>query len=107
MYARVAQVRIQPQRIEEATRIYADNVVPALETQPGFKGALLLTQPESGRGISITLWESERDRTTGELNGFYQTQLTHFAGMFTETPVREAYEVAISTQGERTEAQRA
>jgi heme-degrading monooxygenase HmoA len=101
MYARVAQVRIQPRRIDEATRIYADNVVPALESQPGFRGALLLTQPESGRGISITLWESQADRTAGEVSGFYQTQLAHFAGMFTETPVRDAYEVAISTHGDR------
>lgn len=97
MYARVAQVRIQPQRIEEAIRIYAGDVVPALEAQPGFTGALLLTQPESGRGISITLWESKQDRTTGEVTGFYQTQLTHFTGMFSETPVREAYDVAIAT----------
>ena len=95
MYARVAQVRIQPEQVDEAARIYRDEVVPALETQPGFKGALLLTQPESGRGISITLWDTEADRTAGEVGGFFQTQLAHFAGMFTETPVRDAYQVAI------------
>jgi heme-degrading monooxygenase HmoA len=95
MYARVAQVKIQPQRVQEAIRIYQEGVVPALKTQPGFKGAELLVQPESGRGISITLWETEAARTAGEVGGFYQSQLQRFAGMFTETPVRDAYEVPI------------
>lgn len=95
MYARVAQVKIQSERIDEAIEIYQRSVVPALEGQPGFKGALLLTQPESGRGISITLWETEGHRTAGEVGGFYQEQIARFAGMFTETPVREAYEVPI------------
>src|SRR5690606_7846697 len=66
MYARIAQVRIQPERVAEATAIYRDEVVPALEAQRGFRGVLLLTQPEIGRGISITLWETEADRTAGE-----------------------------------------
>jgi len=95
MYARVAQVRIQPERVPDATRIYAEHVVPALETQPGFHGALLLTQPETGRGISITIWETESHRIAGEVGGFYQAQLAEFAGMFTETPVRDAYQVSI------------
>ena len=95
MYARVSQVTIQPDRISEATEIYQDRVVPALEAQKGFKGAVLLTQPESGRGISITLWDTEADRTAGEVGGFYQAQLARFAGMFTEIPVRDAYKVAI------------
>ena len=43
MYARVSQVKIQPDRISEATEIYQYLVVPALEAQQGFKGALLLT----------------------------------------------------------------
>jgi heme-degrading monooxygenase HmoA len=96
MYARVAQVRIQPERVAEAIAIYEKRVVPALTEQAGFRGVLLLTQPESGRGISITLWDSEEDRTSGEVSGFYQAQLAQFAGMFSESPVRDAYEVAIS-----------
>jgi heme-degrading monooxygenase HmoA len=98
MYARLAQVRIQPERIAEAIEIYRTSVVPALEQQPGFAGALLLTQPETGRGISITLWESEEARTAGEVGGFYQEQLARFAGMFTETPVRDAYQVALDAR---------
>lgn len=96
MYARVAQVRIQPDRISEASEIYRSSVVPALQSQAGFEGALLLAQPDSGRGISITIWETEADRTAGEVGGFYQEQLTRFAGMFTETPVRDVFEVVVS-----------
>jgi heme-degrading monooxygenase HmoA len=95
LQARVSQVRIRPEQMEEAAQIYEQFIVPALKQQPGFSGALLLTQPESGRGISITLWDSEESRTAGEVGGFYQEQIAHFAGMFTETPVRDAFEVAV------------
>lgn len=95
MYARVAQVRIRPEQVPEATRIYREGVVPALRQQAGFRGAELLVQPESGRGISITFWESEAARTAGEVGGFYQEQLQRFAGMFTESPVRDAFEVSV------------
>jgi heme-degrading monooxygenase HmoA len=95
MYARLSQVRIQPAQVADATRLYQTTVIPALESQPGFMGAMLLTQPETGRGISITLWKSAEHETAGEVSGFYQSQLAQFAGMFTETPVRDVFEVAV------------
>jgi heme-degrading monooxygenase HmoA len=94
LQARVAQVRIDPRQMDEARRIYAEGVVPALQQQAGFAGVLLLTQPETGRGISITIWDSESSRVAGEVGGFYQEQIGRFAGMFTETPVRDAFEVS-------------
>jgi heme-degrading monooxygenase HmoA len=95
MYARVSQVRIRPEQVPEATRIYREQVVPALKRQPGFAHAALLVQPDSGRGISITIWESEAARTGGEVSGFYREQLERFAGMFVESPVREVFEVPV------------
>jgi len=90
LYARVAQARIQPQGTPEATGIYEGQVVPALNTHPGFEGAILLTQPNSDRGISISFWETEQNRIGGGIGGLYQDQLAHFARMCTETPIRKA-----------------
>jgi heme-degrading monooxygenase HmoA len=96
MYARVSTVKVQQGKLPEAIRIYAERVLPALKQQKGFGGATLLTQAESGQGISITLWETEEDELASERSGFYREQLGKFAGMFDVTPIRETYEVSVN-----------
>jgi heme-degrading monooxygenase HmoA len=96
MHARVVTVQSNPDKIDETTRIYRDSVVPAASQQPGFKGAILLNaQDGSGKGISITLWETEADLEAGESSGYYQEQIDKFKGVFTAAPVRETFEVAV------------
>ena len=62
MEARVVDLRILPTEAREVVRIYRDSVLPAARRQQGIKGALLLTDDETGVGISISLWETEEDR---------------------------------------------
>ncbi len=69
-------------------------MVPAAREQSGFMGALLLTD-STGIGLSITLWETERDREAGESSGFYKEQIKKFADHLSETPVRKHYEVGV------------
>ena len=95
MYARVTIVQIQPGKVDEATRIYRDSVVPAAKQQKGFKGIYMLTDRNTGKGISIALWETEADMKAGESSGFFQQQLAKFKDIFGAPPVREAYEVSV------------
>ena len=95
MEARVVDLRILPTEAREVVRIYRDSVLPAARRQQGFKGALLLTDDETGVGISISLGETEEDREKGEANGFDQQQTRKFSELLTETPVRKHYNVGI------------
>src|SRR5215216_4294283 len=95
MEARVVDLRILPTEAREVVRIYRDSVLPVARRQQGFKGALLLTDDETGVGISISLWETEEDREEGEANGFYQQQIKKFSELLTETPVRKHYNVGV------------
>ena len=97
MHVRVSQIKVQVEKVDEAIQLYRDSVVPALAGQKGFESAELLVQYESGRGISITRWESEEALVASELSGFYREQLAKFAGLFDIAPVRDAFEVAVST----------
>jgi len=94
MHARVVDLRVRPIDTKEMVRIYRDSVMPAARRQPGFKGALLLTDPDTGVGTSITLWDTEEDREEGEASGFYKEQIKRFSDLFTETPVRKHYDVS-------------
>jgi heme-degrading monooxygenase HmoA len=98
VHARVVDLRVRPSDTEEMVRIYRDSVMPAARRQPGFRGAVLLTDPETGIGISVTMWETEADREAGETSGYYKEQIAKFADFLVETPVRKHYEVSVLEQ---------
>ncbi len=95
MYARVTITQILPGKTDEAIRVYRDSVVQAAKHQKGSKGAYLLTDRKTGKGISIALWETEADMTASETGGYYQQQLAKFKDLFGAPPVRESYEVSL------------
>ncbi|MEO8249511.1 MAG: antibiotic biosynthesis monooxygenase [Burkholderiales bacterium] len=95
MKARVVTVKAQPGKMDEMTAIYKDSVVPAGKKQTGFKGAMLLTDADGSKGISITLWETEADMTAGETNGYYQEQIGKMKPLMSEPPVLEHCDVSV------------
>jgi len=95
VHARVSIAQSQPGKADEVIRIHRDSVVPAAKQQKGFKGLYLLTDRKTGKGITISLWETEADMTAGEASGFYQQQVAKFKDILSAPPVREAYEVTV------------
>jgi heme-degrading monooxygenase HmoA len=59
MYARVTHIRMKTSTIEEAITKTREAILPELEGDPGFKGAYILGDRETGESMTITMWESE------------------------------------------------
>jgi heme-degrading monooxygenase HmoA len=97
MFARVTFTQTKLDRLDEATQLFVESAVPAAKAQKGFKGIYLLTDPATGKGITITFWENEADAIANEQSGYYQEQVNKFKDIFAAPPVRESYEV--SAQG--------
>jgi heme-degrading monooxygenase HmoA len=97
MFARLVTVQIQQGKMDEATNIYGDSVVPAAQQQKGFKSGFLFSDPSTGKGVSITLWETEDDMKASETSGYLQEQIAKFAAVLAAPPTTEHYEVAIQT----------
>ena len=95
MYARLTIVQLKPDFLDETVKLYEDGVIPAAKSQKGFRGAYLLSDSKSGKGISITLWDSEEEAIANEKSGYYQDQVNKFKEYFTAPPVREGYEVSV------------
>ena len=95
MFARLTIVQSMPDKIDEVTKIYEESVVPAAKSQKGFKGVYMLVDRETGKGVSISLWDSEEDAIANEKSGYYQEQVGKFKDFFTAPPVQEGYEVAV------------
>lgn len=95
MYARLTIVQMKPDLLDETVKLYEDDVIPAAKSQKGFRGAYLLSDSKSGKGVSITLWDSEEEAIANEKSGYYQDQVNKFKDYFTAPPVREGYEVSV------------
>jgi heme-degrading monooxygenase HmoA len=95
MFARVGTFQLQPGKMEEGIQIYRDSVIPAARQQQGFKGAFLLTDQNSNKAITITLWETKADMSAGEVSGYLREQLAKAISVLTAGPVLEAFEVAV------------
>ena len=59
MYAQVIQGGTTPDARERMNHIVTDEMIPALEAEPGFAGALNLADPTDGNGMMVVLWETE------------------------------------------------
>ena|SRR6185369_3878933 len=95
MYARTLVIQIQPNKLDEAVQLFQESVVPFAQQEQGFVSIMLLTDPSTGIGMSVSLWESEAALKANEASGYFQAQLAKFASLFTAPPVRAVYEVSV------------
>ena len=89
MYARVMHIRARPGKLDEIAALYRTGVAPALQAQEGFHSTLLLTDPDSGRGLSITLWETVAARDASGSSSRFTAQLRSVAPLLEEPPRAE------------------
>jgi heme-degrading monooxygenase HmoA len=67
MYARVATFESQPDNVDDAIAMVRAEVASG-ETPPGLEGAkmLMLVNRETGKGVGVTLFESEEAMRRGD-----------------------------------------
>ena len=58
-YARVVRLKGDPSKIDEAVRLWTQDILPLLKKQAGFTGATLLGNRKTGDGLSVSYWQSE------------------------------------------------
>ena len=95
MHARVILGRVKLNKQDAAINIYKQSVVPAARSQKGFKTLHLLTDPDTSKFISITIWETEEDMAASESSGYLQEQLGKIAALFAAPPTIQHYVVSV------------
>ena len=66
MFARVSTFQGSVDQTAEGIRVAREQIVPVARLQDGFRGIFILFDRESGRSLSITLWETEEDMHASE-----------------------------------------
>jgi heme-degrading monooxygenase HmoA len=65
MFARVISTEVVPDELDGAIALARDQV-PAVAGQPGFRGFYLLTDAETGKVMTISLWETREQLDAAE-----------------------------------------
>ncbi len=95
MHARMVTTSMPSGKGDEEARIYREMVDGARDVE-GFLGALLLTDGEGGKSVSITLWESEQAMLHTEESGWWQAQIDKFKHVMEGAPQREHFKVEVA-----------
>jgi hypothetical protein len=87
MYAQVIEGGTTPDRREAMDTIVADEMIPALEAEAGFAGALNVVDRETGDAMMIVLWQTEAQarRALGEYGAAFLKALAGVAAISTGT----------------------
>ena len=95
MLARAVNIQFASGKVDAGPRIIIESIVPVLREQKGFKGQFLLSQHDTGKAISINLWETEADLTAFESSPLYRELMGKLAGVLAGPPAGERYEVSV------------
>lgn len=93
MYARVFTSQLVSGKTDDAVSVWRDKVAPTIKQAKGFKGAYLVGDRETGKGLTITLWETKEDADA--MNASVSQNLALFEGLFVAQPSLETYEVLL------------
>ena len=94
MHARVVTLNVKPEAAAEAVERYEKSIENSMRS-PGYKMGILLTNPDTGKGFSITLWETRDQVIEGNESGYYKKQMETMGDVWAEAPVLEDYEVNV------------
>jgi len=94
MFARVTLIEIDTLRtsMDKALEQFKEAIVPAVKKQEGYEGLYVLGTPD-GKGLIMSLWDSEDAAIAGVESGYYDEQIAQFLCVFRAAPGRDHYEV--------------
>ena len=95
MLARVSTIQGKPEQTEDGIRQYREQVMSAVKKMTGFKGAYFLVNRKSGKEVSITLWDTERNlQASTKAADQLRAQASQTVAA-SKPPTVEIYEVAV------------
>ena len=96
MYARVTRSKTPLEGVDEVIAWFEQTALPRAQAMDGFRGTLLLTNRETGEGMTVTMWESSEARDASEAAA---DQLREEGASSAEFEILgvERYEVTVNT----------
>jgi quinol monooxygenase YgiN len=101
MHVRTTLVKFLPDYIEQAKKIYNEEIAPVVRQQRGNIGIWLLEPTDKAEDfISLTQWKAKSDADAYDNSGLYRNLVKKLDDFISSTPVLKTYnseEVAVTT----------
>jgi heme-degrading monooxygenase HmoA len=97
LYARRNTARWNKERFDEAMELTRTTIIPAYQEHPGFKGYVLLSEPDGDKGIAITMWDSKENMDSSI--EIAQRMTAELRGILAEPPLTENFELLFKVDG--------
>jgi heme-degrading monooxygenase HmoA len=94
MYARVVNIGFSPDMGSEVVAV-AQGLARVLKEQRGFNGLQVLTGQDVGKGIIVSLWETEADAEASQSSSSYIGQMSMMSSFLYEPLVPKTFEVSV------------
>jgi heme-degrading monooxygenase HmoA len=96
MHARHITLLAREGSLEHIASVLLQVVLPAAQRQPGFSGGMLMSDPETGKIVTLTLWNSEEEMMrVSEGSEYIEDQISRIISFVKAPPVIEHYQVDI------------
>jgi heme-degrading monooxygenase HmoA len=96
MFARIVAMQVKPNTRQEFTKMFENQIIPALRKQHGFADEMLLVDSGGPEVVAISLWDSKQSAETFNRTT-YPEMLKTLGKMIEPTPEVRSLEVAYST----------
>ncbi|MGI8550740.1 MAG: antibiotic biosynthesis monooxygenase family protein [Dehalococcoidia bacterium] len=95
MFAKVVTIEGPPETVDEGMEGFRDRNLPVMKKAPGWQGAYLLIDRATGKGMAITLWDSEEEADASERIAARFREVSARERGGGSTPKVERFEVAV------------
>ena len=95
MYDRIVASKFKPEKLDEATKIMRESIIPAQKKQKGWKGTRVLIDQEKNKITALISWNTKEDAQKVAQEGFMKKQMAKISPYLTGEPTVELCEVVI------------
>ena len=92
MYVRLTYLAFLPGKLEEAKKIYNDEIVPVVKKQKGNLDCRMLEPLDTMDDyISMTVWDTKEDADAYHVSGTYKQLVESVQALYSKNPVLKVY----------------
>ena len=92
MYVRLTYLKFLPGKLDQAKKLYYDELAPVVRKQKGNIDCRMLEPVDNNDDyISMTLWDSQEDADAYQSSGVYKQLVDRVRDSFASAPVLKVY----------------
>lgn len=95
MYVSLVTATVKPGQVDEAIRIWQEQVMPTVKQIPGIKAGRFLVDRSTNTAVSSATYDTEAEAQAAGASPEYRQAVSSLLSVITAPPQRAIYEVVV------------